>query len=315
MNRDEILNRVRTWAEPWDIIVIGGGATGVGCAVDAASRGYDVLLLEQHDFGKGTSSRSTKLVHGGVRYLRQGNISLVREALKERGILLQNAPHVVHKQIFIVPCYSLWQKAFYGIGLKTYDFLAGKYSLGRSRILSKPETIELLPTVCQDRLSGGVLYYDGQFDDTRLLIDLVKTAHKVGAAVLNYARVNSLTKGADGRIVGVEFEDAETGEIFSVSAKSIINATGVFCDAVRSMADGKAKPVMKFSQGIHLVFDRKFLPGDNAVMIPKTSDGRVLFCIPWLGATLVGTTDTPVDFAKLEPSALETEIDFVLDTV
>ena len=315
MNRDEILNRVRTWAEPWDIIVIGGGATGVGCAVDAASRGYDVLLLEQHDFGKGTSSRSTKLVHGGVRYLRQGNISLVREALKERGILLQNAPHVVHKQIFIVPCYSLWQKAFYGIGLKTYDFLAGKYSLGRSRILSKPETIELLPTVCQDRLSGGVLYYDGQFDDTRLLIDLVKTAHKVGAAVLNYARVNSLTKGADGRIVGVEFEDAETGEIFSVSAKSIINATGVFCDAVRSMADGKAKPVMKFSQGIHLVFDRKFLPGDNAVMIPKTSDGRVLFCIPWHGHTLVGTTDTPVDFAKLEPSALETEIDFVLDTV
>ena len=314
MNRDKILDRVRNCTEPWDIIVIGGGATGAGCAVDAASRGYDVLLFEQHDFGKGTSSRSTKLVHGGVRYLRQGNISLVREALKERGILLRNAPHVVHKQDFIVPCYSLWQKIFYCVGLKIYDLLAGKHSLGKSRILSKSETIERLPSIKTNGLSGGILYYDGQFDDTRLLIYLVTTAHHHDAAVLNYAKVKSLTKDECGTIVGVEFVDVITGESFAVEAKVVINATGVFCDAVRSMSDETAKPVVTFSQGIHLVFGRKFLPSDTALMIPKTGDGRVLFCIPWHGHVLVGTTDTPVDSAKLEPAALDIEIDFVLET-
>ncbi len=315
MDRNKILDRVRTRKEPWDIVVIGGGATGVGCALDAASRGYDVLLLEQHDFGKGTSSRSTKLVHGGVRYLRQGNISLVREALKERGILLRNAPHTVHRQEFIVPCYGLWKKIFYGVGLKVYDLLSGKYSFGKSRILSKAETIEMLPTVKTRGLSGGVLYIDGQFDDTRLLIDMAKTAHGSGAAVLNYAKVTSLTKDGDGNISGVEFEEVTTAEKFAVQAKVVINATGAFCDAVRSMSDEAAKPVVAFSQGIHLVFDRKFLPVDNALMIPKTSDGRVLFCIPWHGYTLVGTTDTPVENATLEPQALESEIEFVLETV
>ena len=315
MDRDKILGRVRSRTDPWDIIVIGGGATGVGCAVDAASRGCDVLLLEQHDFGKGTSSRSTKLIHGGVRYLRQGNISLVRESLKERGILLRNAPHVVHSQEFIVPCYSLWQKVFYGIGLKIYDLLAGKYSLGRSRILSRNETVKMLPTARVEGLSGGVLYTDGQFDDTRLLIDLVKTADTHGAAILNYAKVRALRKDARGKIAGIIFESVETGETFAVSAKAVINATGAFCDSVREMSGRQAKPVVTFSQGIHLVFDRKFLPSESAVMIPKTSDGRVLFCIPWLGYTLVGTTDTSVDSAELEPVALESEIDFVLETV
>ena len=314
MNRPEILDRIRSRTKPWDIIVIGGGATGVGCAVDAASRGYDVLLVEQHDFGKGTSSRSTKLVHGGVRYLRQGRISLVREALKERGLLLKNAPHLVHKQAFIVPCYSQWQKIFYGVGLKIYDQLSGKYSVGKSRILSKGETIEHLPNIKTEKLYGGVLYYDGQFDDTRLLIDLVKTAHCHGAAILNYAKVASLTKNPDGKITGVEFADAESGETFVVAAHSVINATGVFCDEVRAMSDDTANPVVTFSQGIHLVFDRKFLSSDSAIMIPKTGDGRVLFCIPWLGHTLVGTTDTPVKSAKLEPIALEAEIDFVIKT-
>jgi glycerol-3-phosphate dehydrogenase len=314
MKRPEILESVRKHTEPWDIIVIGGGATGVGCAVDAASRGHDVLLLEQHDFGKGTSSRSTKLVHGGVRYLAQGNISLVREALKERGILFRNAPHVVHKQAFIVPCYSFWQKLFYGVGLKIYDLLSGKYSFGKSRILSKNETIERLPTVKWDGLSGGILYFDGQFDDTRLLIDLVRTADDHGAAVLNYAKVRSLTKNADGKVDGVEFEDVESGETFSISAKVVINATGVFCDAVRKMSNDESRPMVTLSQGIHLVFDRKFLPSDAALMIPKTSDGRILFCIPWLGATLVGTTDTPMDHTDLEPHALESEIDFILET-
>ena len=314
MDRNQILGRVRSRTTPWDIIVIGGGATGVGCAVDAASRGFDVLLVEQSDFGKGTSSRSTKLVHGGVRYLAQGNISLVREALKERGILLRNAPHVVHKQEFIVPCYSQWKRFYYGIGLKIYDLLSGKNSLGKSRILSRSETAERLPTVNQVGLSGGVLYYDGQFDDTRLLIDLVRTAHDHGAAVLNYARVTSLVKNVDGKVNGVEFEDKLSGEKFRIKAKASINATGAFCDVVRSMSDETSKPIVTLSQGIHLVFDRSFLPCDSAVMIPKTSDGRVLFCIPWHGHTLVGTTDTPITEADLEPKALEAEIDFVLDT-
>ena len=313
MNRSEILKRVASRKEAWDIIVIGGGATGVGCAVDAASRGFDVLLLEQHDFGKGTSSRSTKLVHGGVRYLAQGNISLVREALKERGTLLKNAPHVVHTQTFIVPCYNIWQKIFYGTGLKIYDLLSGKYSIGRSRILSKSEILDHLPSIKPDGLSGGVLYYDGQFDDTRLLIDLIKTADKHGAAILNYARVKAFEK-IDGQINGVEFEDAESGETFSVKAKTVINATGAFSDSVRNLADRNVEPVITYSQGIHLVFDKKFLPGNTALMIPKTSDDRVLFCIPWHDHLLVGTTDTPIDTPTLEPNAMESEIDFVLET-
>lgn len=314
MNRSEIIRRVRDRQKPWDIIVIGGGATGVGCAVDAASRGFDVLLLEQHDFGKGTSSRSTKLIHGGVRYLAQGNLSLVREALKERGILLKIAPHVVHKQAFIVPCYSLWQKIFYGAGLKVYDLMSGKYSIGRSRMLSKSETLDQLPSIKPEGLSGGVLYFDGQFDDTRLLIDLVKTAYKHGAAVLNYVRVSKFEKDENGRISGMEFEEVEGGKTFSVKAKTVINATGVFCDSVRQMADQNIEPVVTYSQGIHLVFDKTFLNSDTALMIPKTSDGRVLFCIPWHDHLLVGTTDTPIDTPSLEPEALEAEIDFVLET-
>lgn len=314
MKRAESFKQVRARGESWDIVVIGGGATGVGCALDAAARGLDVLLLEQHDLGKGTSSRSTKLVHGGVRYLRQGNLSLVREALKERGILLRNAPHVVHTQAFIVPCYSRWQKLYYGAGLKIYDLLAGKYSFGRSRILSRAETMAELPTVRQDGLAGGVIYWDGQFDDTRLLVDLARAAEAKGAAILNYARVVGIDKDADGRVAGVTFEDVLTGERTSVSAKVVINATGAFCDAVRAMSSGDTKPIVSLSRGIHLVFDRSFLPLDTAVMIPKTSDGRVLFCIPWLGKTLIGTTETAVERAELEPEAMEAEIDFVLET-
>lgn len=315
MDRTKILDRVRAHDDPWDIIVIGGGATGVGCAVDAASRGLDVLLLEQSDFGKGTSSRSTKLIHGGVRYLAQGNISLIREAMKERGILLRNAPHVVHRLAFVVPCYSLWHKLFYGVGLKIYDLLSGKYSFGKSRILSRSETIERLPAIKIIGLRGGVLYFDGQFDDTRLLIDLVTTAHEQGAAVLNYARVSAILKGETGNVRGVEFKDAETGSTIVANAKAVINATGAFCDGIRKMSDADARDIVTYSQGIHLVFDREFLPGNSALMIPKTSDGRVLFAIPWHGHTLVGTTDTPVAKAELEPKAFEKEIEFVLETV
>lgn len=314
MDRSKILTRVRERTQPWDIVVIGGGATGMGSALDAASRGLDVLLLEQHDFGSGTSSRSTKLVHGGVRYLRQGNISLVREALRERGILLKNAPHVVHRQEFIVPCYSLWQKLFYGVGLKIYDMLAGKYSLGRSRILSPDQTSQMLPNVSKNSLTGGVLYTDGQFDDTRLLIDMAVTASERGSVLLNYTAVRSITKDTDGKVNGVEFEDVLAGGKFTVQAKSVINATGAYCDPVRKMSDDSVRPVITFARGSHIVLDARFLPGNAALMIPKTSDGRVLFCIPWLGHVLVGTTDVPCETAALGDVVSEEEIDFLLET-
>ena len=314
MDRAKILARVKAHSGAWDLVVIGGGAAGVGCALDAASRGFKVLLLEQHDFGKGTSSRSTKLIHGGVRYLAQGDIPLVREALKEREVLLRNAPHVVHRQEFIVPCYSLSQKFHYAVGLKIYDILAGKHGFGRSRILSRRETLKLLPNLKRNKLSGGILYYDGQFDDTRLLIDLAKTAHKHGAAVLNYAKVTEIEKDKNGKAVGVQFVDALLGENLRVETKAVINATGAFCDSVRKLGDGSAAKLVALSQGVHLVFKREFLPSDSAIVIPKTSDGRVLFCIPWHGHTLVGTTDTPIETASLEPKALESEIDFILET-
>lgn len=314
MNRTEMLNRVKSRKKVWDFIIIGGGATGVGCAVDAASRGFSVLLLEQSDFGKGTSSRSTKLVHGGVRYLAQGNISLVREALKERGILLKNAPHLVKKMAFVVPVYSFWDKFFYGSGLKIYSFLSGKYGFGQTQILSKKATLEKLSNIKSENLKGGIVYFDGQFDDTRLLIDLVKTAAEQTAVILNYAKVFGFSKDEYGKIDGVDFQDEILGEIFSVKTKAVINATGAFCDSIRQLSDKRAAKIIEPSQGIHLVFDKKFLPGENALMIPKTSDGRVLFAIPWHGKTLIGTTDTPVAKAELEPIAKEEEIDFILET-
>jgi glycerol-3-phosphate dehydrogenase len=296
------------------MIVVGGGATGVGIAIDAASRGYGVVLLEQSDFGKGTSSRSTKLVHGGVRYLEQGNVSLVMEALKERGLLLQNAPHLVHDLGFVVPNYDWWEAPFYGIGLKLYNVLAGKYGFGTSRILSREETLERLPTIQTDGLRGGVIYFDGQFDDTRLLIHMAITAFEQGATLLNYTPVTSLTKDDDGYIDGVIARDAETGEEFQLKGKVVINATGAFSDGLRRQADASVKPMIAPSQGVHLVFDRSFLPGDSAMMVPHTSDGRVMFAIPWHGHTLVGTTDTPIPVATLEPIATEAEIEFILGT-
>ncbi len=315
MNRSESLQRVRERSEPWDIVVIGGGATGVGCALDAASRGLDVLLLEQNDFGKGTSSRSTKLIHGGVRYLAQGDLRLVREALSERETLLRNAPHVVHTQEFIIPCYSLMQKAWYGFGLKIYDMLAGKKRIGTSKILSRSETIERLPTVHTEGLAGGVLYHDGQFDDARMLIDMARTADGLGASLINYAEVIDFLEDDWGSMVGVKFRDAETGEIHKVRSRTVINATGAFCDALRQKADVNAKSVVRFAQGSHIVLERRFMPSNAALMIPKTTDGRVLFCIPWHDHVIVGTTDTPVESAVLEPQVLEAEIDFILATV
>jgi glycerol-3-phosphate dehydrogenase len=314
MNRDEMLARVRNRTEPWDIVVIGGGATGAGIAVDAATRGYSALLLEREDFGKGTSSRATKLVHGGVRYLEQGNLSLVMEALKERGILLRNAPHIVRNLRFVVPNYSWWEAPFYGIGMKVYDLLAGKYSFGSSKTLSLEETLALLPTIRRDGLRGGVSYHDGQFDDTRLLIHLIITAAEHGATVLNYTGVTELTKDEDGFVRGVVAIDSETNERFTIAARSVINATGIFTDETRRLAEPAAEPMMVPSQGIHLVFERSFLAGDTALLVPQTDDGRVLFAVPWHNRTLVGTTDTPIDSISYEPLPFEEEIEFVLET-
>jgi glycerol-3-phosphate dehydrogenase len=300
--------------EPWDIVVIGGGATGVGIAVDAASRGYDVLLLEQHDFGKGTSSRSTKLVHGGVRYLEQGNIALVMEALKERGLLRQNAPHLVSNLAFVVPNYDWWEAPFYGLGLKVYNALAGKYGFGASEILTRDETLARLPTIKTDGLRGGVVYYDGQFDDARLLINLAETAADQGATLVNYARVVSITKGADGFIDGAIAVDQESGQQWRIAARVLINAGGAFSDSVRRLAEPDVPALIAPSQGIHLVFHASFLSADAAIMVPHTSDGRVMFAIPWHGHTLVGTTDTPIETPTLEPRPLEEEVDFILET-
>jgi glycerol-3-phosphate dehydrogenase len=314
MNRADMWSRVDGHPKAWDMIVVGGGATGVGVAIDAASRGYDVLLLEQSDFGKGTSSRSTKLAHGGVRYLEQGNIGLVMDALKERGLLLQNAPHLVHDLAFIVPNYDWWEAPFYGLGLKLYQLLAGKYGFGTSRILSKEETLQQLPTLKTEGLRGGAVYYDGQFDDARLLIHMVATAFEQGATLLNYVEVTTLTKDAQGFVDGVNARDAETGKEFRASAKVVINATGAFTDFIRLKAEPTAESIIIPSQGIHLVFDASFLQGNSAIMVPHTSDGRVLFAIPWHGHTLVGTTETAIAAATLEPVATEQEIDFVLTT-
>src|SRR5436309_5399592 len=263
MNRNEMYRRIRAHPQRWDIIVVGGGATGVGTAIDAASRGYDVLLLEQSDFGKGTSSRSTKLVHGGVRYLEQGNVSLVLEALKERGLLFQNAPHLVRNLGFIVPNYDWWEAPFYGLGLKLYNMLAGRYGFGASRMLTKEETLEKLPTIRTDGLRGGVIYFDGQFDDARLLINMAATAIEQGATLLNYVRVTGLTKDGDGYVNGVIARDTESGEEFRLRARVVINATGAFSDVLRRQADESVSPMIAPSQGIHLVFDRSFVPGDS----------------------------------------------------
>jgi len=314
VNRLEMFRRVFGRDEPWDLIVVGGGATGAGVAVDAASRGYGVLLVEQSDFGKGTSSRSTKLVHGGVRYLQQGNVALVMEALRERGVLREIAPHLVSDLRFVVPNYDWWETPFYGVGMKVYDLLARRYRFGPSRILSKAETLAVIPTLEPKGLRGGVQYYDGQFDDARLLVNLVQTAAEQGAAVLNYVRVTDLLKDGDGLVAGVVGRDAETGETGSARARCVINATGPFADEVRRMDDPAAPAMIAPSRGVHIVLDRSFLPGDTAIMVPHTPDGRVMFAIPWHGHVVVGTTDTPATEVSLEPRPTDEEISFVLDT-
>lgn len=312
MDRISLLNDIKREGPYWDVIVIGGGATGLGTALKSVSRGYRTLLLEQSDFAKATSSRSTKLVHGGVRYLQQGNVSLVMEALKERGRLLQNAPHIAHNLPFVVPVYEWWDGPFYGVGMKLYDMLAGKLGLGPSKLLSREETLKRLPNVESKGLKSGVIYHDGQFDNSRLAVNLAQSIADGGGVPLNYVKVTSFKKRGK-HITGVNARDMETGEDLEFDGRVVVNASGIFSDVTRQMDDPAEESLMAPSQGVHLVLDRSFLPGESAIMVPKTADGRVLFAVPWHGRTIVGTTDTAVKDVSLEPRAQADEIQFLLE--
>jgi glycerol-3-phosphate dehydrogenase len=309
--RTDILNRLGRETEPWDVLVIGGGATGLGSAVDAASRGYRTLLVERADFAKGTSSRSTKLAHGGVRYLEQLNLTLVLDALRERGHMLRNAPHLVHDLSFVVPAYKFSALPYYGIGLKMYEWLSGSLSIGRSKILSRERTLERLPGIESEGLRGGILYHDGQFDDARFAIALLRTLEDSGGVAINYLEAVGLLKAGD-KIIGIQARDRESDTAFDIRAKVVINACGVHVEDTLAL-DGKTKgSLLALSQGTHFVLPRSFLPGESALMIPKTADGRVLFAIPWHGVTVVGTTDEPVERASDEPRSLRAEREFLL---
>ncbi len=312
MNREDTTAKIKS-TDKWDVVIIGGGASGLGIAVESTSRGYATLLVEQSDFAKSTSSKSTKLVHGGVRYLAQGNIGLVREASIERGLLSRNAPHLVKNQTFIIPVYNRWSRLKYTMGLKLYDWISGHLSLGPSVFIPRKKVLEKLPGIISKNLAGGVLYHDGQFDDARLAVNLAQTIFDNGGFAANYMKVIGLIKDQE-KICGVIVFDTETNEHFPVKSKVVINATGVFVDEILQMDKPGSRKNIAASQGIHLVLDKKFFPGDDAMMIPETSDGRVLFIVPWHNKLLMGTTDTPVKDISLEPVALETEIQFILET-
>lgn len=314
MNREAALAALQVPSQTWDVIIVGGGATGLGCAVDAASRGHRTLLLERGDFASETSSRSTKLVHGGVRYLRQGNLALVREALRERARLLRNAPHCVRRLSFLLPVYGAWQKWYYRVGLSLYDRLAGDLGMDASRTLSRSESLECIPTLRSAGLSGAIRYMDGQFDDAALALSLAQTAVDQGATVLNYFPVLGVLKSQEShRLLGVSAMDAETGRTFEIQGRAVINATGIFSETLRRWDVPDAANQLTFSQGTHLVLGSEFLPGDSAVLLPKTRDGRVMFAIPWLGRTLLGTTDQVIPDAVSSPMPSASEVRFLLD--
>lgn len=313
MKRESVLSQLRDREKIFDFVVIGGGATGLGIALDAVTRGYTVALFEQSDFTKATSSRSTKLVHGGVRYLAQGDVQLVLEALRERGILRKNAPHLVKDQRFLIPCYRWWEGPFYTIGLMLYDFMAGRLAFGRSFCIGPKRALRTIPTLRPKGMTAGIIYHDGQFDDSRLAVNIARTAIDAGACVLNYMKVTSLVK-KEGKLGGVVVRDMENDESYTVKARSVINATGVFADDILQM-DEPGKPLtVRPSQGVHLVLDPSFLQSDHAIMIPSTSDGRVLFAVPWHNKIVVGTTDTLMKDALEEPVAMRSEVDFILET-
>src|SRR5690606_28945995 len=304
--RNDSLSTIENTKE-WDIAIIGGGATGLGIAVDAASRGYKTLLIEKHDFAKGTSSKSTKLVHGGVRYLDNGDVKLVISALKERGLIFKNAPHVSFVQRFVIPSYSIFSKLKFLIGLKLYDWMAGRLRIGKSSLLSKKEVLAKLPHIKTKGLKGGIQYFDGQFDDARLAVNLAQTAASYGATLINYGEVTQISKNARQKVNGLTFMDRENGQEYVVRSKAVINATGIFVDDILKLDTPTHKNLVRPSQGTHVVVDKAFLGGEDALMIPETSDGRVLFGVPWHDKVLLGTTDTPINEHQIEPHPLEEE--------
>lgn len=316
--REALINQLSA-GRRYDIAIVGGGATGLGVALDAAARGFSVVLVESDDFAKGTSSRSTKLVHGGVRYLAQGNISLVREALHERTTLLRNAPHLAQPLSFIMPSYRWWETPFYGIGLKMYDALAGKAGLGKTEFLNRSETLAQLPTAQPEGLKGGVKYWDGQFNDARLALALARTAALHGALLINYCKAGDLIY-KDGKVSGLLCHDVLTGQQYRIEAGCVVNAAGVWVDELRQKdgangADAQRQPTPAMvapSQGVHLVVEREFLDANVGLMVPKTADGRVLFAVPWLGKVILGTTDTPRSDLDREPLPFKEEIEFIL---
>lgn len=314
MKRENHIKSIADSSIVWDMVVVGGGATGIGIALDAASRGFKTVLLEQSDFTKATSSRSTKLVHGGVRYLAQGDVALVVDALRERGFMLKAAPHLVKDQRFIIGAYRWWEKIFYTVGLTMYDILAGRRSFGRSLALRKKTVIREIPGISVKGLQGGIVYHDGQFDDSRMAVNLLQTAVEQGATAANYVKVTALLKGDDGKISGVEAVDELSGNVYKLNARSVVNATGIFVDDLMQMDAPEKEKIVRPSQGVHIVVDKSFLGGDTAIMIPKTSDGRVMFGVPWHGKVVLGTTDTPLNEFVLEPKALDEEVDFILKT-
>lgn len=314
MKREEQLNQLNDTEKVWDVVVVGGGATGLGCAVDAATRGFSVALFEREDFAKCTSSRSTKLVHGGVRYLQHGDVMLVLEALRERGRMKANAPHLVKDQAFVISNYSYWENFLYFCGLTFYDMLSFGFGYGRSRFISAKKVLKYLPTSVEKGLKGGVVYHDGQFDDARMAVNLAQTCVENGGCVVNRTAVKKILHDAAGKVAGVEVEDMESGKVYTVKAKSVINAAGCFVDDIMQMDEPEMQKMVKPSQGVHIVLDMKFLQSDYAIMVPKTSDGRVLFAVPWHDKVVVGTTDIPREHAESEPRPLEEEIDFILGT-
>ncbi|HVG04420.1 MAG TPA: glycerol-3-phosphate dehydrogenase/oxidase [Burkholderiaceae bacterium] len=312
IDRERLLAQLRERRE-WDVVIIGGGATGLGIALDASARGFRTALIEARDFASGTSSRSTKLIHGGVRYLAQGNVKLVREALSERALLLANAPRLVRPLKFIVPCYRLLEREFMRVGLGIYDALAGRQGIGDTHWLSRAETIARLPGVKTHGLLGGVEYWDAQFDDARLAIALMRTAVRTGAVAVNYVEAERIDI-AGGRVGAIVAHDVLSAERFELRAKVVFNTTGVWADQVRRQLDATAAPLTVVSRGSHIVVPSSFLPGAAGMMIPRTTDGRVLFAIPWRERLMIGTTDVAANGPTWTPEASEAEIDFILAT-
>lgn len=316
MIREQHLKQLKV-GNVFDLIVIGGGATGCGVALDAASRGLKVALVEKNDFAEGTSSRSTKLVHGGVRYLEMAvkkldlvQYNLVRDGLRERYVLLKNAPHLSNRLSLVTPLYRWIDVPYVFSGLKLYDILAGKRNIGHSRLLSRKEVLRRFPTVKAEGLKAGVLYYDGQFHDVRMALSLALTAEKHGAAIVNHVAVTGLCK-ENGKISGAVLTDSLTGESWQLGAKGVINAAGPFADQIRLLDNPAADKIISASTGIHIVLDKRFAPPDTGLMIPETEDGRVLFVLPWENHALVGTTDEPAAITE-HPQPLEAEIDYLL---